>query len=511
MVPAESEVSIPTVREFYENAVVFITGGTGFVGKVLVEKLLRTYQVKSIYLLIREKDNMNAEERLEKYLTESIFDDIRKHSPEKFNKVFPISADFSAIELGISKTDRALLNDEVQIVFNVVASVKFNEKLSDAIAINVLGTKKILDLAMEMKRLKAFLHISTLYSNCNRKTIGETIYEPEIGYEKIIQLYKILDADELEKLCHCLVGELPNTYTMTKRCSENLVNQQAYAIPAGIFRPPIVLSTYKEPFPGWTDNLYGPSGICASVARGFVHSIYGNGHKKANLVPVDFCVNAMIASAWDVSIRRTNQKEGTDIPVYNYIFDTNNLTWGSYMHLSRQGFHEPFDKALWCFSYVIVPYKWLHRLTAFLLHEVPGYLLDLMAMASGRKRIYSQGYKKMAKILEMMSYFGLREWSFSNKNIAELDAKLNNKDRSDLEFNLTKVDWREYFSTYMSGIRKYFFKDHEERLAKRKRFYRSLWLFHTMLKTLFGTLGVVFISKIVFRLLSLTRLGRITL
>lgn len=41
-----------------------------------------------------------------------------------------------------------------QIVFNVVASVKFNEKLSDAIGINVLGTNKILDLAMEMKHLK---------------------------------------------------------------------------------------------------------------------------------------------------------------------------------------------------------------------------------------------------------------------------------------------------------------------------------------------------------------------
>ena len=41
-----------------------------------------------------------------------------------------------------------------QIIFNVVASVKFNEKLSDAIDINVLGTKKILDLSMEMKKLK---------------------------------------------------------------------------------------------------------------------------------------------------------------------------------------------------------------------------------------------------------------------------------------------------------------------------------------------------------------------
>lgn len=47
----------------------------------------------------------------------------------------------------------------------------------------------------------------------------------------------------------------------------------------------------------------GPSGICTSVARGFVHVIYGNANKKANLVPADFCVSAMIASAWDISKR----------------------------------------------------------------------------------------------------------------------------------------------------------------------------------------------------------------
>lgn len=41
-----------------------------------------------------------------------------------------------------------------QIVFNVVASVKFNEKLRDAVDINVLGTKKVLDLVMGMKHLK---------------------------------------------------------------------------------------------------------------------------------------------------------------------------------------------------------------------------------------------------------------------------------------------------------------------------------------------------------------------
>lgn len=44
-----------------------------------------------------------------------------------------------------------------QIVFNVVASVKFNEKLRDAVEINVLGTKKILDLVMGIKHLKVII------------------------------------------------------------------------------------------------------------------------------------------------------------------------------------------------------------------------------------------------------------------------------------------------------------------------------------------------------------------
>lgn len=41
----------------------------------------------------------------------------------------------------------------------MVASVKFNEKLRDAVEINVLGTKKILDLVMGIKNLKVCMQI----------------------------------------------------------------------------------------------------------------------------------------------------------------------------------------------------------------------------------------------------------------------------------------------------------------------------------------------------------------
>lgn len=52
-----------------------------------------------------------------------------------------------------------------------------------------------------------------------------------------------------------------------------------------------------------SDNLYGPSGICVGAVRGFVHVIFGNANKKANLVPADYCVNAMISAAWDTHRR----------------------------------------------------------------------------------------------------------------------------------------------------------------------------------------------------------------
>ncbi|XP_061396164.1 fatty acyl-CoA reductase wat [Musca vetustissima] len=492
------------IKDFYRNATILITGGTGFVGKVLIQKLLRTFEVRRIYMLIRCKYNMTVEQRLQEYFNETIFDTIREQNPQLFDKVHPIRANFNAIDLDITPTDRELLSNEVAIVFNVVASVKFNEKLSDAIGINVLGTNKILDLAMEMKHLKSFVHISTLYCNCNRKHIKEKVYETEIGYEKIMQISRIFDDETLEKFRPCLIGEMPNTYTMTKKCAENLVNHKAFHLPAGIFRPPIVMSTYQDPIPGWTDNLYGPSGLCTWSARGMVRCIYGNSKCKANMVPADYCVNAMISCAWDVARRyelsKTEKDQRRELPVYNYIFERNNLTWGQYMHLSRKGFHEPFDKVLWCFSYIIIPWKPLHYAASIVLHHMPAYILDLIALVTGQKRIYIKAYAKITKIIYMMSWFGLKHWSFANRNVTELDELLTGKEKQYLQFNINTINWTDYFRSYLSGIRKYVFKDKETNLGKRKTFYRRILFLHNLLKTSFGITLIMYLVKIYFKI-----------
>lgn len=53
------------VSAIYNDKIILLTGGTGFVGKVLIEKLLRTCTgVKKIYLLIRTKKGKDPQDRL---------------------------------------------------------------------------------------------------------------------------------------------------------------------------------------------------------------------------------------------------------------------------------------------------------------------------------------------------------------------------------------------------------------------------------------------------------------
>jgi len=55
----------PTITEFLRDGCVFVTGGTGFVGRVLTEKLLRSCpDIQRIYFLVRGKKGKTPEERV---------------------------------------------------------------------------------------------------------------------------------------------------------------------------------------------------------------------------------------------------------------------------------------------------------------------------------------------------------------------------------------------------------------------------------------------------------------
>lgn len=53
------------ITPFYDGKIIFITGGTGFLGKVLIEKFLRCMpKLGGIWLLVRNKKGKDPEDRL---------------------------------------------------------------------------------------------------------------------------------------------------------------------------------------------------------------------------------------------------------------------------------------------------------------------------------------------------------------------------------------------------------------------------------------------------------------
>jgi len=69
------------------------------------------------------------------------------------DRVMAIEGDVSLPNLGISKEDRELITKEVDIIFHCAATIRFDEPLKSAVLLNARGTKFMLDLAKECKKL----------------------------------------------------------------------------------------------------------------------------------------------------------------------------------------------------------------------------------------------------------------------------------------------------------------------------------------------------------------------
>lgn len=64
------------MQENVKKIIIIFSGGTGFLGKILIEKLLRSCpEISTIYLLVRGKKGKNVEERIEDLFNDSVSND----------------------------------------------------------------------------------------------------------------------------------------------------------------------------------------------------------------------------------------------------------------------------------------------------------------------------------------------------------------------------------------------------------------------------------------------------
>ncbi|KAK1435079.1 hypothetical protein QVD17_00839 [Tagetes erecta] len=322
-------MELGNIVDFLENKVMLITGATGFLAKIFVEKVLRVQpNVKKLYLLVRASDGKSA---LQRFNTEAVAKDLFKLLREKHGtnlqtflseKVTLVAGDITCEDLGVQDPSlKAEMWRDVDVVVNAAATTNFDERYDVALTLNTFGAKNVLNFAQKCVNIKLLLHISTAYVSGEKPGLmletpfcwGESLNGTnglDIDEEKKILENKLKElksdhnaSDEMINLAFKDLGMQranhygwPNTYVFTKALGEMIIGHLRGDMPVVIIRPTIVTSTFKEPFPGWVEGIRTIDSLALAYAKGRLTCFLGNPEGIYDVVPADMVVNAMITT-----------------------------------------------------------------------------------------------------------------------------------------------------------------------------------------------------------------------
>ncbi|XP_066587954.1 fatty acyl-CoA reductase 1-like isoform X2 [Prorops nasuta] len=469
---ADSSMLIP---KFYAGRSIFITGGTGFLGKVLVEKILRSCpEVREIFLLMRPKKEMSIDNRLRKMLSLPLFDKLREERPSCFEKLIPVRGDVTQEGLGLPPVERRVIIERVSIIFHVAANVRFDDKLKDAIFVNLRSTRDVCILAGSMKNLISLVHVSSTYAHADKPHVEEIAYEANIDWKKVIKMAETVDEHILNTFSSKYLGAMPNTYTFTKRLAELVISDYAKVLPSVIFRPSIVISSFEEPVRGWIDNFNGPVGMMVGGGKGVLRAVFADKKASSDYMPVDMAIKTMMIAAWKRGMKTVT--EDPDVYVYNCA--SNNIKSISMEELIAIGLYYneriPLDGIIWHPAVTITRCRVYYYLLVLLTHLLPAVLIDGLLKLSGRKPMLVRLQRKVYISNMALSYFTTNDWSFSNEKLLKLLNDLSPENAKDFGFVYENFDIPEFFKNCLYASKMYLLHEDVTQLDKSKAHFNSI-------------------------------------
>ncbi|XP_077263221.1 fatty acyl-CoA reductase 1-like [Temnothorax americanus] len=478
-----------SIPAFYAGQSVFVTGATGFLGKVFIEKILRSCpDVREIFLLMRSKKGLNVNERLQQMLNLPLYEKLREERPSNFEKLIPISGDVSEKGLGLSDADRQMLIERVTIIIHGAASVRFNDSLKYSILVNTRATRDICILAQSMENLKALVYVSTAFAHVNEQFIEEKAYPPIADWQKMIEIAESLDEHTLNIFTAKCLDYFPNTYIFSKNLAECVIQEYSSSLPCAIVRPSVVMPTLEEPVPGWIDNVYGPIGLYVGGGKGVIRVACCNKNVTENSVPADFVIKAIIAVSWKIGLTRFAKSSTPFV-----------LNCTTQKHMTRQNVirtlfsatHEsPLEGIIWIPNTILTDNFILFYILTILWHILPAMLIDFVSKFFGRRPLLMRMMRNLYVANRAVSYFSFHEWKYSNTNMSPLMCSISPDDQAMFLMNYSDYDIRHYLKICNTGAKKFLLHEDMNRLDAAKAHRNRVYLFATLVK-IFISIGVL--------------------
>lgn len=329
-----------------------ITGGTGFLGTALIERLLRSVPGCELVLLIRPGRQRTVAQRATREIFKNdAFDRLRAEGDFDAmlaRRVTTIAGDVSSDGLGLNDADRATMAT-CDIVIHSAAAVSFDSPLDHAVEVNLLGPSRIALTLHELNVKPHLVAVSTCYVAGNRKGSAPEVPVEDSPYwfgvewrDEVTAARRIrADAEAKSRLPDALRGfradarkELgaagtpllaakteqyrsrwvvdemveagraraaslgwPDAYAYTKALGERALFEQRGDLPVSVVRPAIIESSVAEPTPGWIRGFRMAEPIIISYARGLLKEFPGVPEGIIDVIPVDLVVGAICVAA----------------------------------------------------------------------------------------------------------------------------------------------------------------------------------------------------------------------
>jgi NAD(P)-dependent dehydrogenase (short-subunit alcohol dehydrogenase family) len=230
-----------------------VTGGSGFIGRRLVRKLLDREGTVYVLMLESELGRMDA---------------LREFWGEGAERVVPVIGNLAEPMIGVDEATRAKLKGEVRHFFHLAAIYDMNAELDVQLKVNVEGTRQAVRFAEAVEAGCFHLVSSIAAAGTYDGIFREDMFEQATG--------------------------LDHPYFRTKHDSEAVVRREC-KVPWRVYRPGMVVGDSRN---GEIEKIDGPYYFFKLIQK-LRHTlpgwmpIVGIEGGRINLVPVDWLVAAM--------------------------------------------------------------------------------------------------------------------------------------------------------------------------------------------------------------------------